>query len=178
MCSPVRRALLHHGNVSGSLFLVRLPSEPRRHHIPCRSNSERSGPDRVRGHAAHRRLLDHYGVDKPTISYHEHNEKERAESLVQRLRGHEHRGGFGRGHAAHLRSGISARNGRCRGRCPRRSVPGPVRDSGRLDCSGLPTDAFYFGGFVSQKQGARRKMRNRWPCWIARWSFMKRRIDS
>src|SRR5437763_1058612 len=29
-----------------------------------------------------RRLLDHFGINKPTISYHEHNEQARAEELV------------------------------------------------------------------------------------------------
>src|SRR5215470_17780052 len=33
-----------------------------------------------------RKLLDHYGIQKPTISYHEHNEAERTEELTVRLR--------------------------------------------------------------------------------------------
>src|SRR5580765_6566410 len=32
-----------------------------------------------------RKLLDHYGIQKPTISYHEHNETERAAELTSRL---------------------------------------------------------------------------------------------
>src|SRR5215469_1566308 len=32
-----------------------------------------------------RKLLDHYGLEKPTISYHEHNETERAEELIRKL---------------------------------------------------------------------------------------------
>src|SRR5438270_4641174 len=31
------------------------------------------------------KLLSHYGIDRPTVSYHEHNESERAAELVQRL---------------------------------------------------------------------------------------------
>src|ERR1051326_6405207 len=34
-----------------------------------------------------RTLLDHYGIQKPTISYHEHNEIERAAELTARLLG-------------------------------------------------------------------------------------------
>src|ERR1051326_7838960 len=34
-----------------------------------------------------RKLLDHYGIQKPTISYHEHNEIERAAELTARLLG-------------------------------------------------------------------------------------------
>src|SRR6185436_18632632 len=33
-----------------------------------------------------RKLLDHYGIQKPTVSYHEHNEAERTAELVERLR--------------------------------------------------------------------------------------------
>src|SRR5579863_4632229 len=32
-----------------------------------------------------RKLLDHYGIQKPAVSYHEHNEVERSEDLVARL---------------------------------------------------------------------------------------------
>src|SRR5262252_3385570 len=31
------------------------------------------------------KLLEHYGIDKPTVSYHEHNEAARAEELVAKL---------------------------------------------------------------------------------------------
>ena len=33
-----------------------------------------------------RKLLSHYGIDKPLLSYHEHNEAQRAVELVERLR--------------------------------------------------------------------------------------------
>src|SRR5215472_17373172 len=33
-----------------------------------------------------RKLLDHYGIRKPTVSYHEHNESERSEEFAGRLR--------------------------------------------------------------------------------------------
>ena len=33
-----------------------------------------------------RRLLDHYGIQKPTVSYHDHNEAERTAELLSRLR--------------------------------------------------------------------------------------------
>src|SRR5688572_32702653 len=34
-----------------------------------------------------RKLLDHYGIHKPSVSYHEHNEAERTAELIDRLRG-------------------------------------------------------------------------------------------
>ena len=33
-----------------------------------------------------RKLLDHYDIHKPTVSYHDHNEAERTEELIARLR--------------------------------------------------------------------------------------------
>src|SRR5713101_5760904 len=33
-----------------------------------------------------RKLLDHYGIRKPTVSYHEHNEAERAAELIAKMR--------------------------------------------------------------------------------------------
>src|SRR5437588_7976023 len=32
-----------------------------------------------------RKLLDHYGIEKPAVSYHEHNEMDRARELAGRL---------------------------------------------------------------------------------------------
>ena len=32
-----------------------------------------------------RKLLDHYGIETPAVSYHEHNEAERAAELVSKL---------------------------------------------------------------------------------------------
>src|SRR5215470_9884392 len=33
-----------------------------------------------------RKLLDHYGIDRPMISYHEHNESGRAQELLEKLK--------------------------------------------------------------------------------------------
>src|SRR4051812_16570443 len=33
-----------------------------------------------------RKLLDHYGIQKPVVSYHDHNEAERSEDLTARMR--------------------------------------------------------------------------------------------
>src|SRR5882724_7203547 len=33
-----------------------------------------------------RTLLDHYGIDRPTISYHEHNEFDRVPNLIERMK--------------------------------------------------------------------------------------------
>ena len=103
------------------------------------------------------RLLQHFGISKPTISYHEHNERERAAELVERL---------STGASIALVSdagtpGISDPAYRIVTAALERSiavvpVPGPAALIAALVASGLPTDAFLFAGFLPPKQQARR----------------------
>src|SRR6266516_860642 len=90
------------------------------------------------------RLLDHYGIHKPTVSYHEHNEAERAEDLVARLLG---------GSPVALVSDAGYRLVRAAIDAGVTVVPvaGPSASLSALSASGLPTDAFYFGGFLPAK---------------------------
>jgi 16S rRNA (cytidine1402-2'-O)-methyltransferase len=105
-----------------------------------------------------RKLLDHYGIAKPTVSYHEHNEAERAEDLAARLRGGAvialitdagmplvSDPGYRLVQAA-LDSGVAV--------VP---IPGASAALTALAASGLPTDAFHFGGFLPHKPGQRLK---------------------
>jgi 16S rRNA (cytidine1402-2'-O)-methyltransferase len=105
-----------------------------------------------------RKLLDHYGIAKPTVSYHEHNEAERAEDLAARLRGGAvialitdagmplvSDPGYRLVRVA-LDSGIAV--------VP---IPGASAALTALAASGLPTDAFHFGGFLPHKPGQRVK---------------------
>ena len=110
-----------------------------------------------------RKLLDHYNIDKPLISYHDHNERERGEELLDRLRNGERIAlisdagtplisdpGY-RLAAAAAEEGI-----------PVIPIPGPSALLTALCASGLPTDAFIFGGFLPPKQGQRRKTLESW----------------
>jgi 16S rRNA (cytidine1402-2'-O)-methyltransferase len=106
-----------------------------------------------------RRLLDHYGIEKPVISYHDHNESDRAQSLAGRLTEGTNIAlvsdagtplvsdpGYRLVKAA-IQAGIRVT-----------PIPGASAVLAALTASGLPTDSFYFGGFVSQKQSARRNL--------------------
>ncbi len=105
-----------------------------------------------------RRLLDHYGIDRPTISYHEHNERERAAALLKRL---------ARGEKIALVTdagtpGISDPAYRVVTAAIEKGIevipiPGPTALIAALIASGLPTDAFLFVGFLPSKRQARRK---------------------
>jgi 16S rRNA (cytidine1402-2'-O)-methyltransferase len=104
-----------------------------------------------------RKLLTHYGINTPTISYHEHNERERALELLTRLRAGDsiaivsdagtpgiNDPGFRVVRLA-IENGVSV--------IP---VPGPSALITALVASGLPTAEFFFGGFLPAKTNARR----------------------
>jgi 16S rRNA (cytidine1402-2'-O)-methyltransferase len=106
-----------------------------------------------------RKLLDHYHIHKPTVSYHDHNEAERTEELTARLVAGAvialvsdagmplvSDPGYRLVRAA-IDAGIAVE-----------AVPGPSASLTALAGSGLPTDAFYFGGFLPGKAGQRAQM--------------------
>jgi 16S rRNA (cytidine1402-2'-O)-methyltransferase len=105
-----------------------------------------------------RRLLEHFGIHARTISYHEHNERERAEELAQMIEG---------GASVALVSdagtpGINDPGYRVVRACAERGlrvvpIPGPAAFVAALTASGLPTDEFYFGGFLPARTHARRQ---------------------
>lgn len=102
------------------------------------------------------KLLQHYGIDKPTVSYHEHNEAGRAEELVAKL---EHGLDVAQVSDAGM-PGISDPGYRVIKLAIERGVqvvpvPGPSALVAALAASGLPTDSFEFHGFLPAKSGQR-----------------------
>lgn len=104
-----------------------------------------------------KKLLNHYGIKTKTISYHEHNERERAVELVERLK-------LGSDVAVVSDAGTPAINdpgfrlARVAIDNDLRVVPLPGATAliTALVASGLPTDEFFFGGFLPARSGARR----------------------
>jgi 16S rRNA (cytidine1402-2'-O)-methyltransferase len=106
-----------------------------------------------------RKLLEHFGIDKPMLSYHEHNEAARAADLIERIRGGASIAlvtdagtplvsdpGY-RVVAAAIAAGVSV--------IP---IPGPSAALAALSAAGLATDSFSFRGFLPPKSSQRRKM--------------------
>ncbi len=104
------------------------------------------------------KLLNHYGIKNRLVSYHEHNEHERASQLIAELEN-------GRSVAIVSDAGTP-------GICDpgfrivelaRASgarvvpIPGPVAFVSALVASGLATDSIFFGGFLPAKQSERLK---------------------
>ncbi len=102
-------------------------------------------------------LLRHFEIRKPLISYHEHNERERAAEIVERLAG-------GDTLALVSDAGTPAINDpgfRLVRACIERGVrvvpiPGATALIAALIASGMPTDEFFFGGFLPSRSTARR----------------------
>ncbi|HZH29777.1 MAG TPA: 16S rRNA (cytidine(1402)-2'-O)-methyltransferase [Pyrinomonadaceae bacterium] len=104
-----------------------------------------------------RTLLNHFGIEAQTLSYHEHNERERAAELAARLAA---------GASIALVSdagtpGINDPGFRLVRACIERDIPvvpipGATAFVSALVASGLPTDEFYFAGFLPPRRHARR----------------------
>jgi 16S rRNA (cytidine1402-2'-O)-methyltransferase len=103
------------------------------------------------------KLLSHYAIQKPTLSYHEHNELTRAAELIVHLE---------RGDNVAVVSdagmpGVSDPGYRLIALAIRHHIrvvpiPGASAFLSALVASGLPTDSFRFSGFLPAKSGARR----------------------
>jgi 16S rRNA (cytidine1402-2'-O)-methyltransferase len=104
------------------------------------------------------KLLDHYGIHKPTISYHDHNEAERTEDLAARLlAGTTIALVTDAGTPLVSDPGYRLVRAAVEQGTPVTAIPGPSAALTALAASGLPTDSFHFGGFLPHKPGQRLK---------------------
>lgn len=105
-----------------------------------------------------RKLLNHYGIQTHTISYHDHNGEQRRPEILARL---------AKGEAVALISDAGTplisdpgyklvRDVRAAG-FDVFSIPGACAAIAGLTTSGLPTDSFTFLGFLPPKTGARKQ---------------------
>jgi len=104
-----------------------------------------------------KKLLSHYGISTKTISYHEHNERERAAELIEQLRS-----GLNialvtdAGMPSISDPGFRLTRAAIENDLLVVPVPGANALTTALVASGLPTDDFFFGGFLPSRSGARR----------------------
>jgi 16S rRNA (cytidine1402-2'-O)-methyltransferase len=104
------------------------------------------------------KLLNHFGIQKSLVSYHDFNEEKKAQELGEKIR---------QGQTIALVSdagtpGISDPGFRLVRYCREHGltvgiIPGPNAAIGALAASGLPSDEFYFVGFLPPKKTARRE---------------------
>lgn len=104
------------------------------------------------------KLLNHFGIRKPMVSYFEHNRRERGEEIVGRL-------ASGENGALVTDAGMPAISdpgedlvNLCHQRgIPLESVPGPSAVVTALALSGMPSGRFCFEGFLSVNKPSRRE---------------------
>jgi len=103
------------------------------------------------------KLLNHYGITTKTISYHEHNEQQRAAELVERLKqGANIAVVSDAGTPAISDPGYRLVRAAIENEIPVVPVPGPSALIAALIAAGLPTDEFFFAGFLPSQTSARR----------------------
>ena len=110
-----------------------------------------------------RKLLEHFGIAKPMVSYHEHNESGRAAELVEKLIS----GGSGAlvsdaGTPLISDPGYRLVQAAIAAAIPIVPIPGASAAVSALSAAGLPTDAFRFCGFLPPKSSQRRKTLEHW----------------
>ncbi|HUT21932.1 MAG TPA: 16S rRNA (cytidine(1402)-2'-O)-methyltransferase [Candidatus Bipolaricaulota bacterium] len=104
-----------------------------------------------------RKLLTHYGIDKPTISYHQHSSPHKIKELIEKIKGGQNvvyvsdagtpnvSDPGGKLAEAAAAAGITT--------IP---LPGPAAFSTLISVAGLPMDNFIFLGFLPHKKGRRK----------------------
>lgn len=105
-----------------------------------------------------RKLLQHLGIEKPLVSYHEHNEAQRAPWLVEKLLA---------GASVALVSdagtpvvsdpGLTLVRRAAEEGIAVVPIPGPSAVIAALSASGLAADSFHFAGFLPSKRAQRRQ---------------------
>ncbi|MGI8782068.1 MAG: 16S rRNA (cytidine(1402)-2'-O)-methyltransferase [Acidobacteriota bacterium] len=103
-------------------------------------------------------LLNRYDISTPTLSYHEHNEAARSAELLERLRANQ---GVAivsdAGTPTISDPGFRLISAAAAEGIPVVTIPGPSAPIAALAASGLPTDRFFFAGFLPSRGGPRRK---------------------
>ena len=103
-----------------------------------------------------RKLLQHYGIATKTVSYHEHNEKQRSEQLIDDLqKGSDVAVVSDAGTPAISDPGFRLVRAAIENNITVVPVPGPSALITALVATGLPTDEFFFAGFLPSRTGAR-----------------------
>jgi 16S rRNA (cytidine1402-2'-O)-methyltransferase len=103
------------------------------------------------------KLLNHYGLSTKTISYHEHNEQKRATELIDRLKqGTNIAVVSDAGTPSISDPGFRLVRAAIENDITIVPIPGPSALITALIAAGLPTDEFFFAGFLPARANARR----------------------
>ena len=99
------------------------------------------------------KLLTHFGLRRPLISLHAHNEARQLETILNRLEQHDVALVSDAGTPALSDPGVRLVSAAVAAGYPVVPVPGPSAVLAALVSSGLPTNQFTFLGFLPRKRG-------------------------
>jgi 16S rRNA (cytidine1402-2'-O)-methyltransferase len=103
------------------------------------------------------KLLNHYGINTKTISYHEHNEQQRTAELIDRLKQETNIAVVSDAGTPSISDpGFRLVRAAIENEIVVVPVPGPSALIAALIAAGLPTDEFFFAGFLPARTNARR----------------------
>lgn len=103
------------------------------------------------------KLLSHYGINTKTISYHEHNEKQRSRQLIDLLKqGSDIAVVSDAGTPSISDPGFRLVRAAIEIEAAVVPIPGPSALISALIAAGLPTDEFFFAGFLPARSNQRR----------------------
>ena len=103
------------------------------------------------------KLLNHFGIQTKTISYHDHNEQQRTEQLIEKLKqGSSIAVVSDAGSPAISDPGYRLVRAAIDHDLNVVPIPGPSALISALTVAGLPTDEFFFAGFLPSRSTARR----------------------
>jgi 16S rRNA (cytidine1402-2'-O)-methyltransferase len=147
------------GAVSGRLFLVGTPIG-NLEDITLRALRVLREADLVAAEDTRHtgRLLAHYQIRKPLLSYHEFNEAQRAAELVERLRGGQTIALVSdAGMPAISDPGMRLVRAACSAAIPVETVPGPSAVTMSVALAGMQSGRFLFYGFLPARSAQRKK---------------------
>jgi 16S rRNA (cytidine1402-2'-O)-methyltransferase len=103
------------------------------------------------------KLLNHFGIETPTTSCHEHNEAQKAREFVEELKqGARIAVVSDAGMPGISDPGMTLARAAIEAGIPVYPIPGANAALSALVASGLPTENFFYAGFLPAKSGARR----------------------
>ncbi len=105
-----------------------------------------------------RKLLDHYQIHTPLISYHEHNKLSRLAEVINALAQADVALVSDAGTPALNDPGYELVKATLQAGYPVSPIPGPSAPLAALVASGLPTDAFLYLGYLPRKSGERQAL--------------------
>jgi 16S rRNA (cytidine1402-2'-O)-methyltransferase len=104
------------------------------------------------------KLLNHFGIKKPLIAYHEHNADKVRENVMNKLEGGESLALVSDAGTPLISDpGYKLVRAAQENNIPVHPIPGPAAPMAALMAAGLPTNMFTFVGFLPSKAGAKKK---------------------